>query len=106
MSDTLPFAICLGLTAAILYIGSAYRQMNLCKATIILILSPIAFFMVFETISVFSLAFYLLTNILVFKVLLTQGFLIVVACVAGFAALMQICNLAVDDKGEHIVQCV
>jgi len=106
MTDTTPFALCVGLIAAILYIGSAYRQMNLCKATIILILSPIIFFMAFETISVLSLAFYLLTNILVFKVLLTPAVLFLTAFGVIFAALMYLCSKVVDDKGEHIVQCV
>ncbi len=106
MTDTTPFALCVGLIAAILYIGSAYRQMNLCKAAIILFLSPIVFFMAFETISVVSLAFYLLTNLLVFKVLLTPACLFLTAFGCIFTSLVYLCNLVVDDKGEHIVQCV
>ena len=108
MSDTLPFAIFLGLIGAILYVGvrALQRPMNPYAAAFLILLSPIVLFMVFETISVLALATYLLGKVLLFKVILTQGFLIVIACVASFAALMQICNLAVDDKGEHIVQCV
>ena len=106
MTDTTPFALCVGLIAAILYIGTDYRQMNLCKATTMLVVSPIAFLMAFETISVCSLAFYLLTNLLVFKVLLTPACLFLTAFGVIFAALMYLCSKVVDDKGEHIVQCV
>jgi hypothetical protein len=104
MSETLPFALCLGLIGAILYVGvrALQKPMNPYAAAFVILLSPIVLFMVFETISVLSLATYLLSKALLFKVLLTPTFV----GVASFAALVYICGKVVNKKGEHTVHCV
>jgi hypothetical protein len=62
--------------------------------------------MVFETVSVLCLAVYLFTHLLIFKIILTPAFLFLATGLASFAAVVYICGKVVDEKGEHVVQCI
>jgi hypothetical protein len=104
MNNTFPLALCMGLSGAIMYVGfrSLQQPLSPAAATFLLLVSPIALFMVFESVSVLGLAFYLLTKALLVNILLTPAFV----GVASFAALVYICSKVVDEKGEHVVQCI
>ena len=103
MNDTGPLAFCMGLTAAILYIGSAYLKGTItpCLAAMVLLITPITFFMAFESISVISLFLYLLGKMLLFTIILTP----VVMLLSGIATVFYIYDDD-DEKGEHIVHCI
>lgn len=103
MNDTGPLAFCMGLTAAILYIGSAYLKGTItpCLAAIVLLITPITFFMAFESISVISLFLYLLGKMLLFTIILTPVFTLL----SGIVFVFYIYDV-VDEKGEHIVHCI
>ena len=103
MNDTGPLAFCMGLTAAILYIGSAYLKGTItpCLAAIVLIITPITFFMAFESISVVSLFLYLVGKMLLFTIILTPVFTLL----SGIATVFYIYDDD-DEKGEHIVHCI
>ena len=107
MNDTGPLAVCMGLTAAILYIGSAYLKGTItpCLAAIVLLITPITFFMAFESISVVSLFLYLLGKMLLFTIILTPVFTMVVTLLSGIATVFYI-YVDDDEKGEHIVHCI
>ncbi len=103
MNNTFPLALCMGLSGAILYIGfrTTQKPLSPAAATFLLLTSPIALFMVFESVSVLGLAVYLFSRLLI-NILLTPAFV----GLASFAALVYICSKIVDEKGEHVVQCV
>ena len=98
----------MGLSGAILYVGfrALQKPLSPAAATFLMLTAPVALFIVFETVSVLGLATYLLTKALLVNVLLTPAFYMITMVVASFAALVYVCGKVVDEKGEHVVQCI